>query len=95
MNNYRIVPRPTAKKEKIINYKEEFEKVSKANVLLKERLESARLKNEELTEMNAWLKKTKHVYKEKFENETERYLESSRKLSELKKEFDAYKKEFK
>ncbi len=93
MNNYRIVPRPTAKKEKIINYREEFEKLEKANALLKERLESAKIKNDELTEMNAWLKKTKHVYKEKYENETERYLESSRKFSELKKEFDTFKKE--
>jgi hypothetical protein len=95
MNNYRIAPRPNAKKEKIINYKEEFEKLNKANTLLKERLESARLKNEELVEMNAWLKKTKHTYKEKYENETERYLEASRKHSELKKEFEAWKKEHK
>lgn len=95
MNNYRIAPRPNAKKEKIINYKEEFEKLSKANALLKERLESARLKNEELSEMNAWLKKTKHNYKEKYENETERYLEASRKHTELKKEFDLWKKEHK
>jgi hypothetical protein len=93
MNNYRILPRVSVKKEKIINYKESFEKLTKANGLLKERLESARVKNEELSEMNAWLKKTKHSYKEKAENETERYLEVTRKYSELKKAFDSYKKE--
>jgi hypothetical protein len=94
MNNYRIVPRVATKKEKIINYREEFEKLVKANLLLKERLDSARIKNEELTEMNAWLKKTKHAYKEKYENETERYLETARKLSEVRKTLESCKKEY-
>jgi hypothetical protein len=93
MNNYRITPRAGAKKEKLINYREEYEKLQKANQLLKERLESARLKNEELSEMNAWLKETKHVYKEKYENESERYVESNRKYLELKKALEAFRKE--
>jgi hypothetical protein len=93
MNNYRIASRAGAKKEKIINYREELEKLEKANALLKERLESAKIKNVELTEMNAWLKKTKHVYKEKFENENEGSLELNRKLLELKRELELLKKD--
>jgi chromosome segregation ATPase len=93
MNNYRIAPRAGAKKEKIVNYRAELEKLEKANSLLKERLENAKAKNGELTEMNAWLKKTKHVYKEKFENENERFLEVNRKLLELKKELEILKKD--